>query len=76
MHEYFRTWSNVSLPFVDTNKYDIVQGKAIERVDYKINRLKEEKESIESVIKHYENSIIKYSQRLEEVTKELTELEP
>jgi predicted RNase H-like nuclease (RuvC/YqgF family) len=60
---------------VNTAQYDIINGEAVERKDYKIKRLKEEKESLERYVKHCEKAIIEYSKRVEEIDKQIKDLE-
>jgi predicted RNase H-like nuclease (RuvC/YqgF family) len=73
-----RFWSTPSFSFfnnhyniVNTSQYDIINGEKVERKEYRINRLKQEKESLSEYIKHCEKAIVDYSKRIEEIDKEL-----
>ena len=59
---------------VDTSKYDIVNGEAVERKDYKKKRLEAERDSLKMLVGIYEKNIVSKSERLEDVENELKEL--
>lgn len=65
------SYFNSTYNLINTAQFDIINGEAVERKDYKIKKLKEEKEGLQGYIKHCEKAIIDYSKRIEEIDKEL-----
>jgi hypothetical protein len=76
--DFWENWWSTSVRFnyniVDTDKYDIINGKAVERKDYKKKRLTGELESINTYIKHCENAIIEQEKRKKEIVEEMKEI--
>jgi len=82
--DFWRSWwSNTTYPvsfsrrynIVDTEKYDIINGEAVERKDYKKKLLESELESINSLVKTYKMALIDKAKRKEEIEQELKKLE-
>lgn len=71
--DYFKVWSDpfFSGNYVDTNRYDIINGEAIERSDYKKKRLEQEKLRLTKLLEVSENAVMKYTEQLEKINKEL-----
>lgn len=59
---------------VDTDKFDVIGGKVVERQDYKEKQLTERREKLEKNIKVFEDAIISSTKELEELKSELKAL--
>lgn len=80
--EFWRDWwntPNVSFRtrynIIDTEKYDIINGEAVERKDYKKKLLNAELEGLNSFVNVYEKALIDKAKRKEEIEKELKKME-
>ena len=73
-------WSKPSISFsnqyniVDTEKYDIINGEAVERKDYKKKLLEAELESLNSYVEVYEKALLEKAKRKEEIEAELKKI--
>lgn len=77
--EFWREWwsnrtPSVNFNVINTDQYNIIEGKPVERTEYKRKRLETEKENLESIVKAYEKMLIEKSKRMEEIDKELKDL--
>jgi len=72
-------WNEPSVSFfngyVDTERYDVINGELVERKDYKKKRLQQELDGIEDYINRCEEGIIAKEKRKKELKKELEKLE-
>jgi len=78
--EFWKAWwsnrtSPVNFNVVDTDQYDIIDGKAVERKEYKRKQLEDERKRLQALTEVYNKALVENLQRIQSIGEELEELE-